>query len=58
MTGFPILSLAIGLPLVGALLLLFVSNRDGAKDALIRNLTLGVADAPDIATDGLARRRC
>jgi NADH-quinone oxidoreductase subunit M len=42
-TGLPILSIVIGLPLVGAVLLLFISNRDGAKDALIRNLTLGVS---------------
>jgi NADH-quinone oxidoreductase subunit M len=42
-TGLPILSLVIGLPLVGALLLLLVGNRDGAKDALIRNITLGVS---------------
>ncbi len=53
MTGFPILSLAIGLPLVGALLLLFVSNRDGAKDALIRNLTLGVSLLTFAVTLGL-----
>ena len=44
MTGLPILSLVIGLPLVGALLLLlFVDNRDRSKDALIRNITLGVS---------------
>jgi len=43
-TGLPILSLVIGLPLVGALLLLlFVDNRDRSKDALIRNITLGVS---------------
>jgi NADH-quinone oxidoreductase subunit M len=53
LTGFPILSLAIGLPLVGALLLLFVSNRDGAKDALIRNLTLGVSLLTFAVTLGL-----
>jgi NADH-quinone oxidoreductase subunit M len=43
LTGFPLLSLAIALPLLGALLLLFVDNRDGSKDGLIRNLTLGVS---------------
>ena len=53
MTGFPILSLAIGLPLMGALLLLFVSNRVGAKDALIRNLTLGVSLLTFAVTLGL-----
>ena len=43
MTGLPLLSIAIWLPAVGALLLLFVSNRDNARDALIRNLTLTVS---------------
>ena len=43
MTGLPILSLAILLPLLGAILLLFINNRDGSKDALIRNITLGVS---------------
>jgi len=37
------LSLAILLPVVGALLLLFIGNRDGSKDGLIRNITLGVS---------------
>ncbi|OFW47727.1 MAG: NADH dehydrogenase [Acidobacteria bacterium RIFCSPLOWO2_12_FULL_67_14b] len=43
MTGLPLLSLAITLPIIGAVLLMFVSNRDGAKDGLIRNLTLAVS---------------
>jgi NADH-quinone oxidoreductase subunit M len=42
-TGLPILSLAIALPVLGAVALMFVGNRDGAKDALVRNLTLAVS---------------
>jgi NADH-quinone oxidoreductase subunit M len=42
-TALPLLSLAIALPTVGAILLLFVGNRDGSKDGLIRNATLGVS---------------
>jgi len=42
-TGVPMLSLAIVLPSLGALLLLFIGNRDGSKDALIRNITLAVS---------------
>ena len=37
------LSLAILLPVIGAILLLFVRNTDGAKDGLIRNVTLAVS---------------
>jgi len=37
------LSLAILLPVVGAILLLFIGNRDGAKDGLIRTITLAVS---------------
>ena len=36
------ISLAILLPVLGALALLLVGNRDGSKDGLIRNLTLGI----------------
>ncbi|MDO8679931.1 MAG: NADH-quinone oxidoreductase subunit M [Acidobacteriota bacterium] len=43
MTGLPLLSLAITLPVIGAVLLMFVPNRDGSKDGLIRNLALGVS---------------
>ncbi|HQZ40811.1 MAG TPA: NADH-quinone oxidoreductase subunit M [Vicinamibacterales bacterium] len=43
MTGLPMLSLAILLPVIGAILLLFVRNTDGAKDGLIRNVTLAVS---------------
>ncbi|MCC7123757.1 MAG: NADH-quinone oxidoreductase subunit M [Acidobacteria bacterium] len=53
MTGLPMLSLAIVLPVLGALLLLLVNNRDGAKDALIRNVTLGVSLLTFAVTLGL-----
>src|SRR5262245_27515395 len=43
MTGFPLLSLAILLPVIGAVALMFVANRDGSKDSTIRLLTLGVS---------------
>jgi NADH-quinone oxidoreductase subunit M len=39
----PLLSIAIWLPVVGALLLLFIGNRDGRRDSLIRNVTLAVS---------------
>jgi NADH-quinone oxidoreductase subunit M len=41
--GLPLLSIAILLPIIGSVLLLFVSNRDGAKNALVRNLTLAIS---------------
>ncbi len=41
MTG--LLSILIALPIAGAVLLMFLSNRDGSKDGLIRNLTLLVS---------------
>jgi len=37
------LSLIVFLPLLGAVLLLLIGNRDGSKDALIRNVALGVS---------------
>ena len=43
MTGLPMLSLAILLPVIGALVLLFIGNRDGSKDGLIRNITFVVS---------------
>ncbi|MGE0864840.1 MAG: NuoM family protein [Vicinamibacterales bacterium] len=43
MNGLPLLSIAILLPIIGSVLLLFVSNRDGSKDGLVRNITLGVS---------------
>ncbi len=36
MTGVPILTLLVALPLAGALLLLALPNRDGAKDDTVR----------------------
>jgi len=41
--GLPLLSIAILLPVIGAVVLLLVSNRDGKKNGLVRNLTLGVS---------------
>ncbi len=43
MNGLPLLSIAILLPVIGAALLLLVSNRDGSKNGLVRNLTLGIS---------------
>ena len=43
MTGFPLLTLAITLPIFGAVLLMFLPNRDGSKNALVRNLTMVVS---------------
>src|SRR6476620_4814003 len=37
------LTLAITLPIIGALLLLVIPNRDGSKDGLIRNIALAVS---------------
>jgi NADH-quinone oxidoreductase subunit M len=37
------LSLIVFLPLLGAVLLLLIGNRDGSKDALVRNVALGVS---------------
>jgi NADH-quinone oxidoreductase subunit M len=42
-TGLPLLTLSIGVPVAGAALLAFVQNRDGAMDRAIRWLTLGVS---------------
>jgi len=41
--GLPLLSIAILLPIIGSVLLLFVPNRDGSKDGLVRNLTLAIS---------------
>jgi NADH-quinone oxidoreductase subunit M len=41
--SLPLLSIAIFLPLAGALLLLVVPNRDGARDSTIRRAALAVA---------------
>ncbi|MCA1583685.1 MAG: NADH-quinone oxidoreductase subunit M [Acidobacteria bacterium] len=43
MTGLPLLTLSIGLPVLGALVLMFIQNRDGVRDSLVRNVTLGVS---------------
>jgi NADH-quinone oxidoreductase subunit M len=42
-TGLPLLTLSIGVPVAGAGLLAFIRNRDGAMDRAIRWLTLGVS---------------
>jgi len=41
--GLPLLTLSIAVPVVGALLLLFLDNKDGSKDRLVHNLTLAVS---------------
>ena len=38
-----LLTLAITLPILGAVLLLFIANKDGSKDGLIRYIPLGVS---------------
>ncbi len=43
MTSLPLLSIAIALPVLGALALLAIPNRDTANDGLIRNLTLAIS---------------
>ena len=42
-TGLPLLSIVIWLPVVGALLLLLIGNKDGTRDALIRQVTLATS---------------
>jgi NADH-quinone oxidoreductase subunit M len=42
-TGLPLLSLAITVPIIGAVLLMLVPNRDGSKNGLINNLALAVS---------------
>jgi NADH-quinone oxidoreductase subunit M len=49
-TTLPLLSVVIWLPVVGALLLLLIGNRDGQKDGLIRRITLGASLATFAAT--------
>jgi NADH-quinone oxidoreductase subunit M len=53
LAGWPLLSIAIWLPVAGAALLLLVGNRDGSRDALVRNLALGVSLLAFAATLGL-----
>jgi len=43
LNGLPLLSVIIWLPVVGALLLLLIGNRDGQRDGLVRNVTLGTS---------------
>jgi NADH-quinone oxidoreductase subunit M len=42
-TGLPLLTLLIAVPAVGAVLLLFVNTRDGARDRVVRVAGLGVS---------------
>ncbi len=44
------LSLIVFLPLLGAALLLLIGNRDGQRDALVRNVALGVSLVTFVAT--------
>jgi NADH-quinone oxidoreductase subunit M len=43
LSEWSLLSIAIWLPALGALLLLFINNADGRRDGLIRNLTFAVS---------------
>jgi NADH-quinone oxidoreductase subunit M len=40
---FPLLSLTVFAPLIGALLLLVLPNRNGERDGLVRNIALGIS---------------
>jgi NADH-quinone oxidoreductase subunit M len=53
LNGLPLLSIAIWMPLVGATVLMFISNRDGQRDGLIRNVALGASLLAFAATLGL-----
>ena len=46
MTGVPILTLLVALPLIGALVVGLLNNRDGSKDGQIRWLALGITAVP------------
>ena len=46
MTGVPILTLLVALPLVGALVVGLLNNRDGSKDGQVRWLALGLSLVP------------
>jgi NADH-quinone oxidoreductase subunit M len=50
LNGLPLLSIAIWLPTAGALLLLLISNKDGERDGLIRNVTLAASLLAFVAT--------
>ncbi len=43
LSGLPLLSIVIWLPVVGSLVLLFVRNRDGRRDGLVRQITLATS---------------
>ena len=43
MTGVPLLSIAVTVPILGAMLLMFVPNREGSKDGLVRTITLATS---------------
>jgi NADH-quinone oxidoreductase subunit M len=45
-TGMPLLTLLVALPLVGGLLLAALNNRDGSKDQLVRWSALGLSLVP------------
>jgi NADH-quinone oxidoreductase subunit M len=51
----PLLSLVIFLPLAGAILLLFIENRDGRRDGIIRQVALGVSLLTFVASLALWR---
>jgi NADH-quinone oxidoreductase subunit M len=53
LAGLPLLSTAIWLPIAGALLLLLVGNRDGARDGFIRTTALVVSVLTFLVTLGL-----
>ncbi len=42
-TGLPLLSIVIWLPVAGALLLLLIGNKDGARDDVMRKLTFAIS---------------
>jgi NADH-quinone oxidoreductase subunit M len=43
LTGLPLLTLSIVIPVIGALILLAIGNKDGERNRLVQNLTLGVS---------------
>ncbi len=53
LTGLPLLSIVIWLPLLGALVLLLIGNRDGVRDSLIRKVTFAVSLVTFAATIAL-----
>jgi NADH-quinone oxidoreductase subunit M len=53
LAGWPLLSIAIWLPVGGAALLMLVSNRNGSRDALVRNFAFGISLLTFAVTLGL-----